>query len=142
MPSEGNHLGVTAAIRYLYCFEFPRGCCYQGLDSIRSFVVCGAVADWYEITALSELILRVASRALDDCLSDEDKLGAFFGAFDFIGSDGLHFAVKIIKANVNKLRKRACFQALLQEEHELAIELFNFVAEKQALVQGGREDLD
>lgn len=126
---------MRAAIRYMYGFEFPGDCCDRAVrtfGTISAFSKFGAIAERYEIVGLSELVFKAASLALADCLSDEAKLedflSTFGGSYQF---QALHFEVKLIGENANKLHKKVCFQELMVEHQDLVIDLFNFLAEKQ-----------
>jgi hypothetical protein len=125
---------MQAAIRYLYGFEFFGRGGHGDLYVVGDYAEAGAIAEKYEIAGLSELILTAASRALDDRMSDANRLERFlyFGHISSPGSGNgeFNFAVKIIGDHFNKLRKYEFFQRLLSKEHELAVALLNRLVEQ------------
>ena len=133
----------------MYGFEFLGEDGYGSLHTIWDFAEVGAIAEKYEISGLHELILTAASHAIDDCVSDVGELKRFlcFGGFSTLpfgeNSKDNHFdyAARIIAYNLTKLRKYPVFQALLNEEHELAVALCNLLAEYQSQVEEGKGKL-
>jgi len=137
---------MKAAIRYMYGFEFLGEGGHRDLGSIAEFAEVGRVAEKYEIAGLPEFILTAASRALDDCISNEAKLGSFlnFGRQMSLNpgqEQRFNYAVKIIGDKVAELSKHDVFQELLDEEPELAVALVNLWGERQSRMQEGNGDL-
>lgn len=129
--------GIEAAIRYMYGFDVLGEGDYHDGGSVEEFVEVGAIAEKYDITGLSELVLSTASHALNNCVSNETKIAGFLHVRDLSpwvsGTDEpFDYAVKIIENNLTMLRKHAVFQELLCNEPGLAVALVNFLGERQS----------
>jgi hypothetical protein len=128
---------MSAAIKYMYGFEFHGDPYPMSSTSLYHYASICAMAEKYEVAGLLEAALQAAQRALVDCLSDEAELR------EFLGTSGLWamasstyprdfvLAVRILGHNLTALRKKAAFQELLEDVPKLAIDLLNLVAEEK-----------
>lgn len=132
---------MTAAIRYLYGFDFShdiRGIPKIEIESVFEISRIGVVAKKFEIAGLLEWASKTAQHNLAGCSNDEAKLETFldvntarFRLSIYMDSiTNYDFVVNIIRENIKELHGKAAFQKLLKDEPKVALKLLDSVVEE------------
>jgi hypothetical protein len=113
--------------------------------SLGALARIGIFAEQYKIAGLLEAVFEATTCSLMDCLSDGGKLDLLFRchvrSFHQSTKDAgafFRFATKIFGDNIDKLYNMAVFQRLLVEIPRLALDILNYVAEKQSKVKDSK----
>ena len=130
---------IETAIKYMFgirILDEGNPSCPKSLGALARI---GIFAEQYKVAGLLEAVFEATNRSLMDCLNDEGKLDLLFcchvrsfhqstkdtGAF-------YRFTTKMFGDNIDKLYNKAVFQRLLVEIPRLALDILNYVAEKQS----------
>ena len=107
--------------------------------SLGALARIGIFAEQYKIAGLLQTVFEATTRSLMDCLSDEGKLDLLFCCHvRYVGQSKndsgafFRFTTKLFGNNIDKLYSMAVFQRLLVEIPRLALDILNYVAEKQS----------
>ena len=113
--------------------------------SLGALARIGIFAEQYKIAGLRDAVFDATTRSLMDCLKDEGKFDLLFCCHvRYVGQSKndsgafFRFTTKLFGNNIDKLYSMAVFQRLLVEIPRLALDILNYVAEKQSKVAGSQ----
>jgi hypothetical protein len=136
---------IETAIKFMYGIKVLGDGGSPSPRSLTTLARIGVFAATYEIQGLVEAVFGATTRALVDCLDDDEVLSFYFCRhvlfFNQSPKDApalFRFTAKLFGDSIGELYNKAVFQQMLVDSPRLAVDILVYVAEKQSRTETGK----